>query len=140
MNYFSIDFLIVYAFLAITLIIGIRAGRGIKNIREYAIGNKTYGTLTLTLTFLATNIAGISVMDGASGVFSNGIVRIIPEIGVVIQILFFAFFITPKVLQFKAALTLGDVMGALYGRVSKTIAGILGLFYSISMVSMELVG
>ena len=140
MNYFSIDFLIVYAFLAITLIIGIRAGRGIKNIREYAIGNKTYGTLTLTLTFLATNIAGISVMDGASGVFSNGIVRIIPEIGVVIQILFFAFFITPKVLQFKAALTLGDVMGAVYGRVSKTIAGILGLFYSISMVSMELVG
>ncbi|MHB9147060.1 MAG: sodium:solute symporter family protein [Candidatus Amoebophilus sp.] len=140
MNYFNIDFLIVYAFLAITLIIGIRAGRGIKDIREYAIGNKMYGTLTLTLTFLATNIAGISVMDGASGVFFNGIVRIIPEIGVVIQILFFAFFITPKVLQFKAALTLGDVMGDLYGRVSKTIAGILGLFYSISMVSMELLG
>jgi SSS family solute:Na+ symporter len=47
MNYLSIDYLIVYAFLAITLFIGIRSGRGIKDIREYALANKVYGTLTL---------------------------------------------------------------------------------------------
>jgi SSS family solute:Na+ symporter len=40
MNYLSVDYLIVYAFLALTLIIGLRAGRGIKDIREYAIANK----------------------------------------------------------------------------------------------------
>ena len=29
MNYLSVDYLVVYAFLLITLIIGLRAGRGI---------------------------------------------------------------------------------------------------------------
>ena len=37
MNYFSIDYLIVYAFLAITLVMGIRAGNGIKDMKEYAL-------------------------------------------------------------------------------------------------------
>lgn len=140
MNYFSIDFLIVYVFLTITIIIAIRAGRGIKDIREYALGNRTYGTLTLILTFLATNIGGSSLVSGSAGVFSNGIIRIIPELGVMLQALFFAFFIAPKVLRFNTCLTIGDVIGMSYGKLSKPIAGILGVFYSIAMVSMELVG
>jgi hypothetical protein len=40
MKSFSIDCLIVYAFLLITLIIDLRAGRDIQPIREYAVGNK----------------------------------------------------------------------------------------------------
>ena len=39
MNYLSVDYLIIYAFLLITLIIGLRAGKGIKNLEEYAIGH-----------------------------------------------------------------------------------------------------
>ena len=39
MHFFSTDHLIVYAFLATSLVIGLWAGRGIKNIREYAIAN-----------------------------------------------------------------------------------------------------
>ena len=58
MNFFSIDHLIVYTFLAATLLIGLWAGRGIKNIREYAIANKMYGTGVLTITFLATYFGG----------------------------------------------------------------------------------
>ena len=54
MNYLSLDYLIVYTFLAITLIIGMKAGKGIKNIREYAIGDKVYGVAILVFTFLAT--------------------------------------------------------------------------------------
>jgi Na+/proline symporter len=140
MNYFSIDFLIVYAFLTITLIIGIRAGRGIKDIEGYALGNKNYGTLTLILTFLATNIGGSSLIDGSAGVFSSGIIRIVPELAVMLQALVFAFFITPKVLKFNNCLTIGDVMETSYGKLSKIIAGVLGLFYSIAMVAMQLVG
>ncbi len=80
MAYLSIDYLIVYTFLAITLLIGLRAGKGVKDFREYAIANKVYGTFTLTLTFLATNIGGASLLDGTAGVFANGIARIIPEL------------------------------------------------------------
>jgi Na+/proline symporter len=140
MPYFTIDYLIVYAFLAITLIIGFRAGRGIKNIREYAIANKMYGTITLTLTFLATNIGGASILDGTSDLFANGFISVIPELGVTFTLLFIAFFIAKKIVHFDNCLTVGDVMANLYGKPSKFITGILGLFYSIAMVSMELLG
>ena len=40
MNILSLDGLIVAAFLLITLVVGLRAGRGIKDIREYAIANR----------------------------------------------------------------------------------------------------
>jgi Na+/proline symporter len=95
MRYFTIDYLIVYAFLAITLFIGIRAGKGIKNIREYAIANKIYGTGILVLTFFATNIGGASTLDTASDVFSDGIIMTVALLEVAIQILIIAIFITP---------------------------------------------
>ncbi|MEL6152882.1 MAG: sodium:solute symporter family protein, partial [Bacteroidota bacterium] len=70
MHYLSVDYLIVYAFLLITLYIGLRAGRGIKDIREYAIANKTYGTGALVLTYLATDFGGGTLLGDTGGVFS----------------------------------------------------------------------
>lgn len=72
MHYLSIDHLIIGAFLLITLIIGLRAGRGIKDIREYAIANKQFGTVALTITYLVTNIAGASVFHTA-GLFLTAV-------------------------------------------------------------------
>jgi Na+/proline symporter len=138
MNYFNIDFLIVYTFLAITLVIGIRAGRGIKDIREYAIGSGSFGIATLVFTFLATNIGGISTLDAASDVFSNGIIYAIAALGVIIQLLLVGIFITPYIKYFNDCLTMGDVMGSLYGRYSQILTGILGTLYSFCMIGMEL--
>ena len=58
MQLFSVDSLIVAASLLITLIIGLRAGRGIKDIKEYATANRMLGTGALVLTWLATDVAG----------------------------------------------------------------------------------
>ncbi|MHB9147058.1 MAG: sodium:solute symporter family protein [Candidatus Amoebophilus sp.] len=138
MNYFSIDFLIVYAFLATTLIIGIRAGRGIKDIREYAIGNKMYGAAILVFTFFATNIGGISTLDAASDVFSTGVIRTVAAFGVIIQILIVTAFVVPRMKHFNSCLTMGDVMGSLYGGYSQVLTGILGTLYSFCMIGMEL--
>lgn len=138
MNYFGIDFLIVYAFLAITLVIGIRAGKGIKDIREYALGNKIYGVAILVFTFLATNIGGGSTLNAASDVFANGIIGAIASFGVTIQILLFAIFIVPHIKHFTTYLTIGDVMGSLYGKYSQILTGILGTLYSFYMIGMQL--
>ncbi|MEL6358679.1 MAG: sodium:solute symporter family protein, partial [Bacteroidota bacterium] len=74
MNLSTLDLLIVAGSLIITLIIGLRAGRGIKDIREYALANKTFGTAALVLTFLATNVAGESILDLAGEVSKTGII------------------------------------------------------------------
>jgi SSS family solute:Na+ symporter len=64
----------VYVFLAVTLMVGLWAGRGLKSLEEYAIANRVYGTGVLTLTFLATGIGGSSVIEVAANVFSDGII------------------------------------------------------------------
>lgn len=138
MNYFSIDYLIVYAFLAITLFIGLWAGKGVKDIRDYAIANKSFGTGALVLTYLATNIAGASVINGAARVFSSGIIMTVALLALTIAFLFSAVFVVPKVAHFDDCLTMGDLMKKLYGPSSGIIAGILGLLKVVLIMGMEL--
>ncbi|XWN35268.1 MAG: HD domain-containing protein [Roseivirga sp.] len=139
MNYLSTDHLIVYAFLLITLAIGLWAGRGIKDIREYAIGNRTFGTAALVLTFLATNVAGESILDLAGEVNKTGIIfPVIFTIGIsgglIVQAL-----IAPNIVSFRESLTMGDIMGTLYGTNSQIITGLLGFFTAICVAGMEIV-
>ena len=136
-NYLDIDYLIVYAFLAITLVIGILAGSGIKDMREYAIANKMYGVVTLTLTFLATNIGSSYIFLGAGEAFSKGIINAVATLGFAISSLIVALLITPKILYFDNCVTMGDVMRDLYGRYSQVIAGIIGLLYSVALIGTQ---
>ena len=137
MNYFSVDYLIVYAFLAITLIIGWHAGKCIKNIREYAIANKSFGTTALAFSLLAANIAGASVINGIARVFSEGIIMTVALLAVSVSFIISGLFISPKVAQFDDCLTMGDLTKKFYGPTSGIIAGGLGLLNAILLASME---
>ena len=137
MNYFGIDHLIVYAFLIITLVIGIRAGKGIKDMREYVLANKSFGTLTLLLTFLATNIGSGTVIGAIDEIFSKGIIRTAETISAFIPLLFIAFFIAPRMQRFDGCLTVGDVMKKQYGILVQIITGILTMLFSITLLSQQ---
>ncbi|MFN7094311.1 MAG: hypothetical protein ACK4M7_03005 [Burkholderiales bacterium] len=71
----------MYAFLAITIFIGIRAGRGIQDIKEYAIANRIFGTAALVLTWLATDIAGETILDMTASIRTEGIIQIVAVMG-----------------------------------------------------------
>eukprot|EP01132_Coremiostelium_polycephalum_P003031 gene3031-3789_t len=133
----SVDFLIVYAFLSITLYIGLRAGRGVKDIRDYAIANKSFGTIALVLTFLAANVAGASVINMSATVFSEGIIMTVALFGVSICCIILALFIVPKAAKFDDCLTMGDLVKKFYGPISGVIAGGLGLLNALLLASME---
>jgi SSS family solute:Na+ symporter len=139
MNYFSIDYLIVYAFLAITLIIGFKAGKGIKDIKEYALANRMFGTAALVLTWLATDVAGETILDMAGSVRTEGILQPLAIFGgwgiaMLMQALIFA----PKVVHFHNCITMGDIMGELYKRPSQVITGILTFLTALCITGMEL--
>jgi Na+/proline symporter len=139
MLYLSIDYLIVYAFLAITLYIGLRAGRGIKDIREYALANKSFGTIALVLTYLATDIGGGSLLGDPKEVFTNGIMMTVALLGLSISFVWTAIFIAPKMKYFDGCLTMGDMVERLYGRLSGVITGILAVLYALAVTSLQLV-
>ena len=138
MDYFSIDYFIVFSFLILTLIIGLRAGRGIKDIREYALTNKIYGVGALVLTWLATNMSGASIINMAGLVFSDGIIVTIALLGLISSYFIIVAFCYRKIVYFKDCLTMGDVMAKLYGNNSALIASGLSFCSAICIVGMEL--
>ncbi|MCC8400026.1 MAG: sodium:solute symporter family protein, partial [Rickettsia endosymbiont of Platyusa sonomae] len=48
------DTAIFATFLIFNLAVGLFYSRGIKNIKEYAIGNRNFSTSTITATIIAT--------------------------------------------------------------------------------------
>jgi len=141
MNYFSIDAIIVYAFLLLTLLIGLWVGRNVKTMKEYAIANKTYGAGVLTMTMLATFITGSQAIGYVGYVFDDGIVPIISTIfcRAIIGLWLIARFITPKIFYFEGCLTLADLMGRLYGPIARTWMAVLGVFYCLAFVILQII-
>ncbi|MEL6539591.1 MAG: HD domain-containing protein [Bacteroidota bacterium] len=138
MEYLSLDLLIVIAFLLISLGIGLKAGRGIKDIRDYALANRSYSAFALVLTYLATEMGGRSILGDPKEVFTSGIIVTIMTIGLGISAFLRAIFIAPHMHHFKDCLTLGDMVSSLYGPSSKFIAGSMGTLYSIAIAGMQL--
>lgn len=139
MDYLSTDHLIVYAFLLITLVVGLLAGRGIRDIKEYAIANRVYGTGVLTITFLATFIGGSTILGGTENVFRDGILPIVASwVTPVICIVWIALWIAPRMIHFEGCLTMGDIMGTLYGKHGQVATGVLGFIFTICIVGAQI--
>ena len=137
----NIDLLIVCSFLLITLYLGLWAGSGIKDIREYAIANKQFGTGVLTMTILATYITGSKGIGYVGYVFDDGILPVFSIIlcGAIITFLFIAWCIAPNMQHFDGCLTLPELMGQLYGQGARFWMGIIGTCYSVALVALQMI-
>ncbi|MCG8340783.1 MAG: sodium:solute symporter family protein, partial [Cytophagales bacterium] len=136
-NYFTLDHIIVYLFLLATLLVGWYVGRNNKTIDDYAIGGRTFGLAVLVMTFLATQIGGATTIGFAGHVFSDGIIMLAAASGYFIARLFMALFIAPKMEYFDDCLTMGDIMGKLYGERSRLTTAIIGALFSIFFVAAQ---
>ena len=137
----NVDHLVIYAFLLVTLIVGFWAGKGIKDVREYAIANRQFGTGVLTMTTLATYITGSKGIGYVGYVFDDGLLPIFSILicGTIITYLFLAWCIAPHMEYFKGCLTLPELMGQLYGHRVRFWIGILGTLYSISLTTLQII-
>jgi len=121
MNYLSVDACIIYAFLLITLLVGLYADRNVKSIQEYAIANRSYGTGVLSISILATYITGSKGIGFVSYIFDDGILPTLPIIicGVILNFFFIAHYIAPNIYHFEGNLTAAEIMDKLYGESTR---------------------
>ena len=68
---FDIDITIFIGFLIVNLIVGLAYSGGIKNISQYAIGNRNFSTGAIVATIVATFIGVGSFSMWTSGVFTT---------------------------------------------------------------------
>ena len=122
---FDFDIAVIIAFLLLNLIFGLASGRGIKNIREYAIGSRNFSTATIVATIVATWIFGSVVSLNLIETYNNGLYFII------------AYFYAPRMKEFLGKLSVAEVMGSVYGKNVRIITAISGIIPAIGNIAIQ---
>jgi Na+/proline symporter len=138
LNY-HVDYFVVGFFLLITLVVGLRAGGGVKDLRTYAIGHRKFGTAALVLTFLATEVGGQGAINLAGEIGTIGIIVMVTFLSISLSHIVQALWIAPKMVHFKQCMTMGDVMGTLYGRPTQVITGFFSFVIAICCAGAEVI-
>ncbi|MBA8666558.1 hypothetical protein H1Q59_01450 [Holosporaceae bacterium 'Namur'] len=137
-KFFDPDKAIVLAFLIITLIVGIIAGRDIKNIKDYTIANKSYSTPVLALTLLATMIGGGTTTGDTAQFFQDGLVYLIPSLAIPIAIFLAAKYIAPKFdNRFDGMISVSDIIKYFYGVKAEVFSGLVGYAVCLGVLGVQ---
>ena len=132
------DKLIVVIFLLVTLIIGIKAGKNIKTVKDYALANYRYGFIPLILTFLATMIGGDDTTGDLAEFFDNGIIYAIPYVAFIISIILVGIYIAPKIdHRFKGMISISDMIKYFYGKNISIITAIIGCLATLGYATAQ---
>ena len=133
---FNIDSAIFIGFLVANLLLGLYSSRGIKTIKEYAIGDRNFSTATISATIVATWISGGIFFTIISESYSNGLYFMWAGSGDAICLLVVGYFFAPRLTEFLGKLSIAEAMGDLYGkhvRIATSVAGFIGVSGVIAM-------
>jgi Na+/proline symporter len=143
---FELDSLIIIGFLIANLLLGLSSSRGIRNIREYAVGDRNFSTATI----VATWVSGEFFYNIISESYSKGLYFIwAVAIGDLLCLLLIGLFFAPRMAEFLGKLSIAEAMGELFGEKVRIItaissfigvSGIIAIKLKISALVFEYVG
>lgn len=135
MNLFTVDHIIVYIFLAITLAVGIYYSRGIQTVKSYAIADKQYNPTILAITLIASMIGGGAIIGDMIEVVDSHFMFSISILGYVASIIIMGLFVAPKFnKRFKDCISIGDIIEKLFGAMEARFAGLLAYINATGIV------
>jgi Na+/proline symporter/signal transduction histidine kinase len=135
MDYTNIALLVI--FLALNLIVGLYYGRGVKNIKEYALGNRKFNTGTLVATIVATWIGGDYLFITLEEVYNTGLHYAVACCGMAIQMFLIAYLFVPRMGEFLGNISIAEAMGDLYGKHVRIISAITGSIGNCGIIAVQ---
>ena len=135
---FDLDTILIISFLIVNLIFGLFSSRGIKNIKEYAIGSRNFSTATIAATIIATWIGGGFFYSAISETYKEGLWHLIARFGDVLTLLIVGYIIAPRIGEFLGKISVAEIMGELYGKKIKFITAIASILLSVGYVAVQI--
>lgn len=129
---------IIAVYLLAVLVIGMLAGKNIKNISQYAVAGKSYGSMVIFATLSASFIGGGFSMGNAEKVFLVGIANIVALWGFSLKEILVAGFIAPKMDRYRDAISVGDIMEVHYGKTAKIFSGVFGFILCAGILGAQI--
>ena len=134
-----IDFLIINAYCALCLYIGLFTVKNIKSIKDFATSHRNYSTFVIISTVAATLIGGGTTFGLAGEVFSQGISYSFIISGAALNQFLIALFIAPRLDPIRNCISVGEMMGKKYGKIGQVVTGIATTRISTGMVGAQVI-
>jgi len=134
---FNIDIAIVVGFLLFNLFVGLYYGRGVENIKDYALGGRNFNTNTLIATLVATWVGGSSLAIKVSESYNRGLYYISTGIFELLSFLIVAYILAPRMKEFLGSASIAEAMGQIYGKNVRIITAISGVVGTIGFISVQ---
>ncbi len=134
----NIDYSIIGVYLFIISMVGLYAGRGLKDIKEYAVAGRSYGSFVLLATLSASFIGGGFSFGNADTVFNNGLIAATALWGFSVMLILVSMFIAPKVEHFRDCISTGDILATQLGTPARILAGILGAIVCTGILAAQI--
>ncbi len=132
------DNVIVVVYLLIVLIVGLVAGRKVKDLSQFSVAGRSFGSFVIFATLSASFIGGGFSMGNAEKVFLFGVVNIFALWGFSFKEILVAKFIAPRMDNYKTAISVGDIMEKHYGKVAKVITGVFSVIVSAGILGAQI--
>lgn len=137
----SIDYVIIYGFLLLTLYVGIRYGGKNTSVREFALANKEYGVPVVLLTLMATLLGAGAVIGNVAEVYTNGFVYFFSLMGAVLSYVLIAFFLAPKFEgKFPTSNSVADMMTDMFNSKIGKVAAFFAFFHCVGVLCAQFTG
>ena len=108
-----------------------------KNIKDYALGGKTFSVPVLVATMAATLIGGGSTIGEAALYYNKGLLFILPSILGYYGYVIFAHHVLPKLDLYYGEISVASVLSKIYGNSVERFAGIVAYMYCFSVLAMQ---
>ena len=132
------DNVIVILYLLGILVVGILAGRKVKNLSQFSVAERSFSSFVVFATLSASFIGGGFSMGNAEKVFLFGIVNIFALWGFSLKEILVAKFIAPHMDNYKTAISVGDIMEKHYGKFSKIITGVFSVVVCAGILGAQI--
>ncbi|MEM6461780.1 MAG: sodium:solute symporter family protein [Pseudomonadota bacterium] len=132
-----VDYIVVFSYLTIVLIVGLWSGRRQDSLEDYAVAGRSFSWLIVFFTMAASFIGGGFSLGTAERVFVFGIASVIGLWGFSLKEIFVATVIAPRLARFPKAISVGDIMAEGYGRLGRIVTGAFGMILCAGIVGAQ---
>ena len=132
----DLDIIIFSTFLLLNLGVGLWYSRGVNTLRQYAVGDKQFPTLVITLTLAATLMSGSAFFYALKVFYAEGIVAIIKTSAMGMALVVLGLMVI-RAGEFLNHLSIAESMGSIYGATIRRAVAIIAIIFNLILIAMQ---
>jgi Na+/proline symporter/signal transduction histidine kinase len=134
---FNIDLIIFTGFLIVNLLVGIYYGRGVRSIKEYAVGDRNFSTGTMTATLVASYAGAGFFTSALAEVYRQGLYALPLIIGDAIALCIIGYVFAPRMGRFFGKISIAEAMYSMFGPKVRIITSVAGILSAIGIIGLQ---